>query len=178
MAADRDGGGAPCAVFRLAEGEGAAEPHPLETEAGLRLLWLVENAGSEAEWRVAVAALVFHLCAVAEPKVKPSLAIADRWRAARWKLQSDIASGWLKPDRDGTAVKPKGAPRKLFQEISDTWLLETRLIFARAVDALCAAEGITPGEARRRIERMERLTGCRLARSPKEFKRLRRPARP
>ena len=169
MAADRDGGGVPCAVFRLAEGEGAAEPHPLETDAGLRLLYLVENAGSEAEWRVAVGALVFHLCAAAEPRVKPSLATSDRWRAARWELQSKIAAGW---------PKRGGAPRRLFQEIGDTWLLSTPLTFAQAAELLSSGEGITLGEARKRIERMERLAGVRMPRSPRAFRAGRTKPRP
>lgn len=141
-----------------------AEPHPLETPYGIRLLEMLREAGSAEDWHQAASAIVVMLCAHAEPKRTPSPGEALRWREGRWELGTVIRRGW----------QPRqGAPRAVGQEIADGWWLSCSLTFAEAAAALARTEGIALAAARKRLERMERRHGQKLPRLAKAFRRSR-----
>ena len=131
--------------------------HPLESLEGQRALFLLDAAGNDAEWRLALSNLMrMVLAAWAGCNVPPSLAAMARWREQAEQLCGQITKG---PDFG------PGRPVAVWQRAMDGFYLGfADVTFARAARLLAKAEGIPESTARHRIEAAEAFAGVTLPR--------------
>lgn len=144
----------------------AVRYHPaLVSNHGRHLLWLLDSASTPEQWNIALGALVTSLMEAAEPRVRPSPAASGAWRRQREVMQAAIARGF---------VAAPGRPRDRWRERSDAFMLLASvngLTFNDAVKALAHGAGVKPGEARKRLMKVEKIVGRSLARQPKGWKK-------